>query len=108
MTEPNGTDALLDQAAGHLHAAADLAEARGGPDVFSEWHGLASQIALTAFGVSHHPAAPTQTPPKVSAALRTAIDTLDGITPPAGSPDLVLWIWHIRELLDLALGMERP
>jgi hypothetical protein len=106
MTHPNDTDTLLDEAAGHLRAAADLAEARGGPDVFSEWHGLASQISLTASGVSHYPAVPPQNPSQVSGALRAAIDTLDGITPLSGPPDLVLWIWHIRELLHLALDME--
>lgn len=106
MSNPNSPYTLLDEAAGHLHAAAQLAETRGGTDIFSEWHGLASQISLTASGVSHYPAGPTQNPSQVSGALRAAIDTLDGITPLSGPPDLVLWIWHIRELLHLALEME--
>lgn len=106
MSDHTSTEALLEEAAGQLHAAAEFAEALGGADVFSEWHGLASQISLTAAGVSHDPAAPTQYPSTVSARLRTAIDTLNGITPLLGPPDLALWIWHIRELLHLVRDME--
>jgi len=105
MTHDASPEALLDDAAGHLQAAADFAEARGGSDVFSEWHGLAGQISLTASGVSHFPAVPAQPPASISEGLTAAIDTLECIAPLSGPPDLVLWIWHVRELLRLALEM---
>lgn len=107
MNQDTQTVNLLDQAAGLMHAAAAIAESRGGDDVFSEWHGLASQIQLTSAGVSH---APTQVPepsPSVTGCLASAMATLDRIAPLAGPPDLTLWIWHIRELRDLAEAMER-
>lgn len=107
MNQDTQTINLLDQAAGLMHAAATIAESRGGDDIFSEWHGLASQIRLTSAGLSHAPSVVTDPPTTVAGCLASAMATLDRISPLAGPPDLTLWIWHIRELRDLAEAMER-
>src|SRR5687768_6309644 len=97
----------LDRAAGHLHAAAALAESFGGDDDFSEWHGLASQARLTAAGVSHTPTPPADPPVSITGCLASALQELDHVPPLAGPPDLQLWACHIRELRDVAEAMER-
>ena len=107
MNHDSPTVNLLDDAAGLMHAAASLAESRGGDDAFSEWHGLASQIRLTAAGVSHSPSAVTEPPPSITGCLASAMAALERIAPLAGPPDLTLWIWHLHELRDLAEHMER-
>lgn len=107
MNHDTQTVNLLDQAAGLMHAAAAVAESRGGNDAFSEWHGLASQIRLTSAGVSHAPSVVTDPHPSVNGCLASAMAWLGRIAPLAGPPDLTLWIWHIRELRDLAEAMER-
>jgi hypothetical protein len=99
---------LLDRAAGHMHAAAALAESLSSEDVFSDWHGLAGQVRLTAAGVSHTPTTPTDPPASVTGRLTSALAVLDGVDPLNGPPDLQLWVWHIRELRDLTAAMERP
>ncbi|WP_270889262.1 hypothetical protein [Pedococcus sp. 5OH_020] len=98
---------LLDQAAGHMQAAASLAESLGGHDVFSEWLGFAGQVRLTAAGVSHTPATVADSPLTIIGHLASALEILGGVEPLAGPPDLQLWLWHIRELLDLAALVER-
>ena len=107
MNHETQTVTLLDQAAGLMHAAAAVAESRGGDDVFSEWHGLASQIRLTSAGVSHAPSEVPDPRPSVTECLASATASLGRIAPLAGPADLTLWIWHIRELRDLAEAMER-
>jgi hypothetical protein len=106
MTDTQATT-LLDQAAGLMHAGAALAESRGGDDNFSDWHGLASQIRLTATGVSHDPATVAPSSVSITACLVEARDTLDRIRPLAGPPDLTLWLWHLHELRRIAEAMER-
>lgn len=107
MTDDTQISDLLDRAAGHMHAAAALAVSRGGDDDFSDWHGLASQIRLTAAGVSHSPSVTTDLPPSVSGSLASALTALERIAPLAGPPDLTLWLWHIHELRDVADHMDQ-
>jgi hypothetical protein len=104
--DPRATQ-LLDQAAGHLLAAAERADALAGDDPFSDWDDLASQARLTASGVSHSPLPPTDLDASIAEALSAALLILDTIPVEDGPPDLLLWAWHIRELHDLADGMER-
>jgi hypothetical protein len=106
MTDTLATT-LLDQAAGHMHAGAALAESRGGDDNFSDWHGLAGQIRLTAAGISHDPATVAPSSVSVTACLVEARDALERVHPLAGPPDLTLWLWHLHELHGLAEAMER-
>jgi hypothetical protein len=97
----------LDRAAGRLQAAADRAEQLAGNDTFSEWHDLASQARLIAAGLSNTPLLPPEPAASTTSAVASALATLNAIPGNAGTPDLLLWAWHVRELRDLAAAMEQ-
>jgi hypothetical protein len=95
------TQNLLDQAAGHLNAAAALAETLSGGDASSPWNALAGLIRLTGSGLDHlGTPSPALTPvlETVQQHLSEAVTALDQIPPLDGPADLQLWAWHITEL----------
>jgi hypothetical protein len=101
------TALVLDQAAGHLHAAADRADLLAGADTFSEWHDVASQVRLTASGLSHSPVPISEQAASITDALTSALEVLDTIPVDTRPADLLLWVWHIRELHQFADAAER-
>ena len=107
MSNAAAPHASLERAAGLLGAAADVAEHRGSETVFSDWYGLASQIRLTAAGMSHLPASLTPSPTSVGEGLAAAIQVLDDMSLELSSPDLSLWRWHVHELRQVAQDMEQ-
>ncbi len=89
-------DTLLQQAAAHLDAAADLADAGH----TAHGHALAGQIRLNRAGILPDLLAgdtPTG-PDTVTGRLRAALACLDAIDPLDGPPELPLWAWHLAEL----------
>lgn len=95
------TLARLDAAAAHLDAAADLAQADPAP----RGAVLAAMIRLVRAGVS--PGMPGDARSRETAAsvrehLLTALEHLDDVEPLDGPPELVVWAWHLHELIDVA------
>ena len=108
-------------AVAHLHSAASAADATAGGRIFSPWAALASQIRLvvgaidpnvdltptttTGAGITTTPrtsGASTTLGPSSAAVLDSlaqAATALDGTAP---DPDVLIWIWHVRELRRLA------
>jgi hypothetical protein len=99
---------LLDRAAGHLHAAAHQIEELGHLDDSASLRAFAGQIRLNAAGLSSDPR-PTdnqQVDRSIPEQLQAALDTLDEIPPLEGPPDLLMWAWHVADLVRIAKDAE--
>lgn len=89
-------DTLLQQAAAHLDAAADLADAGH----TAHGHALAGQIRLNRAGILlDFVTGDTPTGAEtITGQLRAALVCVDAIDPLDGPPDLPFWAWHLAEL----------
>lgn len=105
--------AMLDKAAGHLHAAALHAEtladrhadATDGGSL--SWMAFAGQLRLVSAGLSPtaKPGEVTPRPFGVRDHLNSALTSLDRIAPLDGPPDLQLWAWRIADLRSVLDSM---
>lgn len=108
LTPTLRTQALLDLAHAHLHAAADRAlhDEGGGHDPV-RGKAFAGQIRLAAASLPapRTPVSVVEPATGTGAAghLRDALTALDQIHPLDGPPDLPLCAWHVHELLRIAL-----
>jgi hypothetical protein len=94
------TQALLDEANGHLTAAANLARHDGTP----RGHAVAGVIQLTRAGIA--PGAfegldPMPGPATVTGRLRAAMAALDRVDPLEGPPDLLAWSLQVADLIRI-------
>jgi hypothetical protein len=100
------TQTLLDEAAGHLTAAAYLARRDDAPPA----HAVAGVIQLTRAGIAPgtfdaHDATPD--PAAVTGRLRAALAALDAVDPLDGPPDLLAWSWQLADLIRILDGSGR-
>lgn len=113
MDANNVAPAMLDKAAGHLHAAALHAETLADRDADTTdgaplfWMGIAGQLRLVGAGLS--PTAPaaevTPRPLGIQDHLDSALASLDRIAPLDGPPDLQLWAWRVADLRSALKSM---
>jgi hypothetical protein len=94
---------LLDEATGHLTAAAYLARRDDTP----RGHAVAGVIQLTRAGIAsgtidadHTPDGPNT----VAGRLRAALAALDLVDPLDGPPDLLAWSWQVADLIRILEG----
>jgi hypothetical protein len=112
----------------HLHSAASAADATVGGRIFSPWAALASQIRLvggaidpnvdltptitTGAGITTSPrtfSASITLGPSSAAVLNSLAQAAAALDRTAPDPDVLIWIWHVRELRRLAGGLAtRP
>lgn len=93
----------LDIAAGELHQAAALAQARSHDNPFARWATLAGTLRLVAAGLHPLPATITR---RASARghLEAALTALNSLSPDDAPADLDFWRAHI---LDLQHNVEQ-
>ena len=99
---PTGTTSVLDQAAAHLAAAAELLEVQDTSEqIFSPARGLATQLALIGAGISPGIGSPTghfAPLATVVAHVDYALNLLDSLTAGDTPADLLVWSLRLHEL----------
>lgn len=105
-------DQRLDEAAGHLHAAALVAERLAGDSPAPELRTIAALARATASLISPTPDQPdtdtdTDIGLGITSSLSAALDALESIEPGGGPADLPLLEWHVHDLRRVA-GEARP
>ncbi len=104
------SDQRLDEAAGHLQAAAAAAERQAGERAAPELRTIAALARATASLISPTPAKPDADVgggDDMTFSLNAALEALDSIEPGDGPADLPLLEWHVHDLRRVA-GEARP
>ncbi|GAA2161004.1 hypothetical protein FHX52_3232 [Humibacillus xanthopallidus] len=99
------SSAQLDIAAGELHQAAALAQARSHDNPFARWSTLAGTLRLVAAGLHPLPA-PIAQRANAGSHLEAALTELNSVAPDDAPADLDFWRAHILDLQRLVEELE--
>lgn len=100
---PTPTASVIAQAAGHLHAAAELADEQAPDDLLSPWPPFAGHIRLIAAGLTGDPdpvPADRDALDGITTHLNAAAAALDTVPAGQGPSDVCLWVWHVGDLAN--------